>query len=336
MPAGTGPVGPNGSVSVGVAFRRPGHNRVVVLFEAQPAPVRLARSGRGPVWDDGAGELLWADTAGEVRWAGIGAQGDVRDAAARPLGEPVGAVALATSPGWLVTAGRGFRHLSPEGDVRVLLDLDLDEPGRMCDGACDRAGRFFAGATGLHEGGGSHEGIGSGALYRVDLDGVVSIAVTGLMDPAGIAWSPDDDILYLADSGARTVTAYDYDPDLGTLDRPRLLVDFPVDEPATPDGLTVDRAGHVWVALDGGGQVRRYSSAGRPEEAVRVPATLTSGCTFAGSGLDTLVVTTSAEGLSDLERAAQPDAGGLFTVRIPDVVGRGAFRYRGPLRALTF
>ena len=327
MPAGTGPAGPNGSASVGVAVQRPGHNRVVVRFEAQPTPVRPARSGRGPVWDDGAGELLWADTAGEVRWARIDAQGGVRDAAVRPLGEPVAAVALATSPGWLVAAGSGFRHLSPAGEVSVL--LDLDGPGRMCGGACDRAGRFFAGATGLHE------DVEPGALYRVDLDGVVSTAATGLIEPAGIAWSPDDDILYLADSGARTVTAYDYDPDLGTLDRPRLLIDFPVDEPPTPDGLTVDRAGHVWVALDGGGQVRRYSSAGRPEEAVTVPATLTTGCTFAGPGLDTLVVTTSAEGLSDLERAAQPDAGLLFTARIPDVVGRGAWRYRGPLRALT-
>jgi sugar lactone lactonase YvrE len=229
-----------------------------------------------------------------------------------------------------VAAGSGFRLLGPDGAVSVL--LELDGVGRMCGGACDRAGRFFAGATDLLE----HEEVELGALYRVDLDGVVSTAATGLIEPAGIAWSPDDDIVYVADSGARTVTAYDYDVDLGALDRPRVVLDFPVDEPMIPAGLTVDRAGHLWVALDGGGQVRRYSSTGRPEEAVRVAtAKQTSGCTFAGAGLDILVVTTSAEGLSDPELAAQPDAGRLFTVRIPDVVGRGAFRYRGPLRSLT-
>jgi sugar lactone lactonase YvrE len=86
--------------------------------------------------------------------------------------------------------------------------------------------------------------------------------------------------------------------------------------------------------------VRRYSSAGRPEEAVRVPVKQASGCTFAGPGLDILVVTTSAEGLPAPEQVApeqvaQPDAGRLCTVRVPDVVGRGAFRYRGPLRSLT-
>jgi sugar lactone lactonase YvrE len=71
------------------------------------------------------------------------------------------------------------------------------------------------------------------------------------------------------------------------------------------------------------------------EDVVRVPATQTSSCTFAGPGLDTLVVSTAAEGLSAAERDAQPDAGRLFTVRVPDVLGRAAFPYRGPLRSLT-
>lgn len=87
----------------------------------------------------------------------------------------------------------------------------------MRGGACDRAGRFSAGVTGLRE----HEEVGPGALYRVDFDGVVSTAATGLIEPVGIAWSPDDVVLDLADSGARTVTAHDCDVDLGTLERPR-------------------------------------------------------------------------------------------------------------------
>jgi sugar lactone lactonase YvrE len=252
-------------------------------------PVRPARHGQGPVWDDGAGELLWVDAAGWIRWARVGPAGAVSDLAVRPVGEPVGAVALTTAPGWLLAAGSGFRRLTPDGEVGVLLDLD----------------------------------------------GVVSIALTDLEEPAAIAWSPDDDVLYLADSGARTVTAYDYDPDLGTADRPRVLLDFPMDEPAIPSGLTVDRAGHLWVSLTGGGQVRRYSSAGRPEEVVRVPVTQPTGCTFVGPALDVLVVTTAVEGLSDVDRVVQPDAGRLFTVHVPDVVGRGTFRYRGPLGGLT-
>jgi sugar lactone lactonase YvrE len=311
----------------GVGDRRPGQNLLVVPLEAEPTPVRPARHGQGPVWDDGAGELLWVDAAGWIRWARVGPAGAVSDLAVRPVGEPVGAVALTTAPGWLLAAGSGFRRLTPDGEVGVL--LDLDGPGRVCGGACDRAGRFLAGVTGLPE------TRGVGAVHRVDIDGVVSIALTDLEEPAAIAWSPDDDVLYLADSGARTVTAYDYDPDLGTADRPRVLLDFPMDEPAIPSGLTVDRAGHLWVSLTGGGQVRRYSSAGRPEEVLRVPVTQPTGCTFVGPALDILVVTTAVEGLSDVDRVVQPDAGRLFTVHVPDVVGRGTFRYRGPLGGLT-
>jgi sugar lactone lactonase YvrE len=304
----------------------------VVPFDAQPTKVRPARHGEGPVWDDGAGELLWVDiAAGEVRWGRVDADGGVHDLAVRPIGEPVGAVTPTTSPGWLVAAGGGFRRLTPDGEVTVLLDLAGEGGGRtrMNDAACDRAGRFFAGTMGLRE------EPGAGSLYRVDLDGTITTVLSGLTVSNGIDWSPDDGVLYLADSGTRTVTAYDYDVDLGTLGRPRTLLEFADDEPGTPDGLTVDREGHLWIALWGGGQVRRYSSAGVLEDVVRVRATKTSSCAFAGPSLDILVVSTSSQGLSVREQAVQPDAGRLFTVRVPDVVGRAAFPYRGPLSSLT-
>jgi SMP-30/Gluconolactonase/LRE-like region len=227
---------PNSAAPAGVGDLRPGQNLLVVPLEAEPTPVRPARQGQGPVWDDGAGELLWVDAAGWIRSAEVGPAGAVSDLAVWPVGEPVGAVALTTVPGWLLAAGSGFRRLAPDGELGVL--LDLEGPGRMCGGGCDRAGRFLAGVTGLPE------TRGVGAVHRVDIDGVVSIALTDLEEPAAIAWSPDDDVLYLADSGARTVTAYDYDPDLGTADRPRVLLDFPMDEPAIPPaGLASARCG---------------------------------------------------------------------------------------------
>ena len=57
----------------------------------------------------------------------------------------------------------------------------------------------------------------------------------------------------------------------------------------------------------------------------------TTSCAFAG---DLLVISTSAHGLDDAARAAQPDAGRLFTVRA-GVTGPPANPYRGPLGALS-
>jgi sugar lactone lactonase YvrE len=298
---------------------------------AEPTPVRPARHAAGPVWDDAAGELLWVDTAGQVRWGRVAPDGSVSDLAVRPVGRPVGAVARAVTSGWVLAAGGGFCGLTPDGQVTVLLDL-IDEAGTrtpMRSGACDRAGRFFAGT------GGPHEEPGAGSLYRVDLDGTVIAALTGLTVATGIAWSPDDDVLYLADSGAGTVTAFDYDVDLGMLGPPRVLLEFGDSGSGTPQGLAVDRAGHLWMALWGTGEVRRYSAAGTLEAVVRVRATRATGCAFAGPALDVLVVSTAADGLSVREQATQPDAGRLFTTRIPDVLGRPAFPYRGPVRGLT-
>src|SRR4051812_50061687 len=68
------------------------------VLEAAPAPVRPARRGAGPVWDDGAGELLWVDTAGQVRWGRVDAAGEGRDLAGRPGGEPGAAGGPTTSP----------------------------------------------------------------------------------------------------------------------------------------------------------------------------------------------------------------------------------------------
>lgn len=321
--------GDEGLPSVGVTIWCPGHSRPVIPLLAEPTQVRPARHADGPVWDDLAGELLWVDTAGQVRWGRVDPDGGVSDLAMRPVGEPLGAVARTTTPGWLLAAGSGLRGLAPDGQVSFLVDLTEEAGTQMRSGACDRAGRFFAGTGGLHE------TPGAGSLYRVDLDGTVVEALTGLAVATGIAWSPDDDILYLADSAAGTVTAFDYDVDLGTLDRPRVLLEFD-GEAGAPYGLAVDLAGHLWIALWGTREVRRYSPAGTLEAVVRVQATRLTGCAFAGPGLDVLVVSTaSAEGLSVREQATQPDAGRLFTTRVPDVLGRPSFPYRGSLRELT-
>ena len=108
----------------------------MVPLEAEPTPVRPAHHGQGPVWDDGAGELLWVDAAGWIRWARFGPAGAVSDLAVRPVGEPVGAVALTTAPGWLLAAGSGFRRLTPEGR------------SASCWTSTGRAGCAAAGATG--------------------------------------------------------------------------------------------------------------------------------------------------------------------------------------------
>jgi sugar lactone lactonase YvrE len=112
-----------------------------------------------------------------------------------------------------------------------------------------------------------------------------------------------------------------------------VLLDFS-DQDGVADGLTVDDEGCLWTALWDGGEVRRWSPDGELLAVAELPVPQVSSCAFAGPDRDLLVITTSAEGLDPAARAAQPDAGRLFTAR-PGVTGPGKNPYRGRLDGLS-
>jgi sugar lactone lactonase YvrE len=95
-------------------------------------------------------------------------------------------------------------------------------------------------------------------------------------------------------------------------------------EGGTPDGLTVDADGGVWVALYAGSAVHRYTPAGTLDLVVRVPTTHPMACGFGGPDLDELWITTSAQG------AGAPDgrAGALYRCR-PGIRGLEPLPYQG-------
>jgi sugar lactone lactonase YvrE len=310
-----------------------GDDAPVDRLTAVAADLPPAEHGEGPTWDDGRGELLWVDIAGGlVRRAAVSADGDLTEIAVHHGGGTVGAVVPASAGGWLLAADGGFTALAEDGTARVLVAL-AGEGGspsgggtRMNDAACDRAGRFYGGTMAFDQ------RPGAGALYRLDLDGTVTTVLDGLTIPNGIGWSPDDRTVYLADSGPGLVHAFGYDPATGAFGDGRVLLDLSGDD-GVADGLTVDDEGCLWTALWGAGQVRRWSPDGELLAVVEVPVGQTSSCAFAGRDRDLLVISTSAEGMDATARAAQPDAGRLFTAR-PGVTGPAAFPYRGPLGAV--
>ena len=191
----------------------------------------------------------------------------------------------------------------------------------MNDGASDPQGRFWGGslADDHHEGG--------GALYRLDRAGRTEQVLDGMTIPNGVGWSPDGRTMYLVDSGPRVVHAFAFDPSERHHLRPeRVLVTVPEDVGA-PDGMTVDAAGDLWVAIYGGGQVRRYSPDGELLAGAHVPAGQSTCCAFGGPGLHRLYVTTATENWTDDQRRAEPAAGLVYRLDT-DATGRPAAPYR--------
>ncbi|MFC4116701.1 SMP-30/gluconolactonase/LRE family protein [Nonomuraea zeae] len=268
------------------------------MMELEAVPVPRARLGEGPRWDAATETLLWVDIpAGLVHR--LDPAGDTEETI--DVGQPVG-VAVPRVEGGLALAVRdGFAVLA-DGELTVTAAVTAGErPGnRMNDGACDRAGRFFAGTKA------EDDTPGAGNLYRLDPGRSCEHVLAGVTISNGIGWSPDERLLYYVDTPADRVDVFDYDPATGELAGRRTFAELP-----QPDGLTVDAGGHVWVALWGGASVVRLRPDGGHDLTLPVPAANVTSCAFGGPGLDELYVTTAWDGRTggELWRCRTPYTG---------------------------
>lgn len=283
----------------------------LIILEPSKLPAPEAELGEGPCWDRLTGSLYWVDVPpGRVHRIDSSGGHSCWD-----IGSPAGAVVPRAGGGLVIAAGVGFMTLDPAtGAVGPLASAGPGNPDvRMNDGACDRAGRFYAGTMA------SDESPGKGALYRLDPDHSVTQLITGVGISNGIGWSPDNRLMYYVDSLAYRVDVLDYDPATGAIGNRRPFASLG-SEQMVPDGLAVDSEGGVWVAVWGGGVIQRYSSDGQLTGVVRLPAANVTSCAFGGPALDQLYITTAA--------GPGTSGGSLFTCPA-GVTGLPAYPYGG-------
>ncbi|MFZ0380507.1 MAG: SMP-30/gluconolactonase/LRE family protein [Solirubrobacteraceae bacterium] len=281
----------------------------------------------GPRWHEERQELLWVDILGrQVHRGTIGADGGMERLETITVDRHVGAVAPAIGGGYVLAAGPGFLFLDETGQLDELAQPERGRTDvRMNDGACDPQGRFWGGTMAYDE------SPGSGALYRLELDGSCTTVLTGLTISNGIGWSPDGMTMYLNDSGTACVYAFCFDGSTGAISDRRTLVH--TDQPGVvPDGLTVDEQGGIWVALWGGGTVNRYEPNGTLQASVELPVERPTSCAFGGPERDILFVTTARVDLDDTQLARQPGAGRVFAVLGLGIHGLPCLPYRGRTR----
>ena len=285
-------------------------------LEAEPVLTHAVRLGEGPVWDERTKVLWWID------WYGAGVfrsrlEDDVTEVFS--VGDAIAAVALSNSDSVWVAMQHGFFELDPTtGNVREI--GSAESPGdltRLNDGKCDASGRFWAGTMAVD----GHSPIG--ALFALETDGTVRRVLDGVINSNGMCWSGDNKTAYYVDSGTQRIDAFDYDLAEGSLSNRRAVKEFRPDE-GTPDGLTIDADGYLWVALWDGWQVRRYSPDGELDCVVPFPVARPTCCSFAGDDLCDLLITTAMPDSAE-ERAAQPLAGRVFRARV-DTPGLPTYR----------
>lgn len=278
--------------------------------------------GEGPVWDDQRQRLCFVDAAEKVLFTLDPASGASEKTA---LPHYPGCFAFRRAGGMVMAYRNQLALIDRGGDIaggRV-----IDTPGvnfaaeRFNDGACDRAGRFFIGTMDRK----LKDPVG--ALFRLDPDLSITRMVGELIASNGIAFSPDDRVMYHTDTGAARIYAYDYDIGRGAMANRRVFADFSAGR-GRPDGCTIDAEGCIWTAAITAGEIVRIDPAGRRVGAIALPVSRPTSVMFGGADLRILFITSMQHGLSPEELAAQPQSGCLFSVRV-EVPGLPEPRFAG-------
>ena len=207
------------------------------------------RWSEGPVWLGDSRSLVWSDVPGNTmyRWdeasatAGVfrspsnNANGNTRDRQGR-----------------IVTCEHLTRRVSRteyDGSITVLADSfdgkRLNSPNDVVvksDGSVWFTDPVF-GIASFYEGEKAQPQLPTN-VYRIDADGSISVVAEGVNQPNGLAFSPDESILYVVESRAnpRKILAFDV-KDGRTLANQRVAIDA---GPGTPDGFRLDVAGNLW------------------------------------------------------------------------------------------
>lgn len=263
--------------------------------------------GESPRWDPVGRRLYWVDLLAGLVHALDPATGRMHTV---DVGRPVSALAR-HADGWVVGVETGVQWR--DATFELVREVALPVPGRvrLNDGELDPAGRFLVGSL-------SYDGVpGLGALFQVDPSGEYRVLLHDLDISNGIAFTADGRTMYHVDSGPRLVRRYGYDPATGALDDGVDFYEHPNDG-AVPDGVTLDAAGGLWVALWGGGRVVRLDPDGRTTAAIDVEATQPSSVEFGGPYRDVLYITSARDGLP---AGRLTDADGLLYAARPDVPG---------------
>lgn len=209
---------------------------------------------------------------------------------------------------------------------------------RANDGAVDSKGRFWVGTMNdplvVDEPGpeGSFRPISKqrqqltsvpGTLFRLDPDGKLHRVLEGVTIPNGMSWTKDEKTMYITDSPTKTISAFDYDKETGSISnrRPFFKVE---EEDGVPDGHAVDLEGFLWVCCFGLGKVRRVSPEGKVVAEIELPTRCCSCPVIAG---EDLFVTSAEEEAPKKFPDSVKYAGSLFKCHI-GVTGKKPLRFR--------
>ncbi len=260
-------------------------------------------TGEGPVWHREGGYLLFSDVRNNriMKWAPREGISVFRDPSNYSIGlcrDPQGRL--------IVCEGRGTTNLGQKGDppsgrprmTRIESDGSITvvannyrgwRLNRPNDVAVKSDGSIY-----FNDGGGPDllMDLDFSGVYRVSPDlGTITLLVRDFVLPNGIEFSPDESILYIADSRRMHIRAFDVQHN-GTLAlaTDRVFCNMKGERPGISDGMTVDSEGNVYATGPGG--VWIIDPLGNHLGTILTGSQQTTSCAWGGEDWKTLFMTT--------------------------------------------
>jgi sugar lactone lactonase YvrE len=276
--------------------------------------------GEGPVWDSKRGVICWVDIlSGEIH------EYSPKSKAHKtiPVNQMIGAAVICRDGNFLAALKNGFGFVNREsGEVNMLANPERHMPGnRFNDGKCGPDGSFWAGTM-------SHtDEPEKGSFYVLDTNHSVTKKMNNVSISNGMAWSADHKIFYYIDTPTFTVVSYDFDKNTAEISNKRVVITIPKED-GSPDGMTIDSEGMLWIAHWDGWQITRWNpDTGKKLLSIPLPAARITSCAFGGDTLEDLYITSAKVGLTNDQLAEQPLAGSLFVIKNIGYKGLPAFEF---------
>lgn len=260
----------------------------IMLHAEQPlttGEVELVADGfmftEGPVWIDASEKLLFSDIPANTIF-----EAD-KTVFRKPSGQSNGLTL--DHEGRLISCEHKNRRVTrteKDGDITVLADKyegkSLNSPNDIVlrsDGVIFFTDPPYGLPGGLD---GPNAELTFSGVYRIDADGTITLLKDDFIKPNGLALSPDEKTLYIADTEGKHIRAFDVTAK-GKLENDRIFCEL-----GGPDGIKVDTKGNVWSTASDG--VRVYNPEGKLLQTVFCPQS-PANCAFGDADSRTLYIT---------------------------------------------
>lgn len=256
----------------------------------------ICHLGEGPLWNFLDQKLYWTDIFNKQIWVydpiikecKIFWQGDLM----------VGGFAFTKKGGIVLCTDKGVYIIRnyvkgiSDNQVELLYSIPFSHSEMFNDITVDPMGRIFAGTL--------DRTCPKGVLFLFEKGKKPMVLLENIGCSNGMTFSLDQRFFFHTDSLSRRITRYDYNIQTGHISNPEVF--FQAEEnQGSPDGITLDSEGFIWVAFWNSSAVRRINPKGKIVGEIIIPAIQPSSVMFGGKDLKDLYITSACEGAINLK-----------------------------------